>query len=87
LEEERLRLDWVSASEGERFSRIVNEFIEAVKPFGPANWRAKLSDWGMTNRRTVSSDSQRVRNLLSRIGQHKSPSSSHLKPVITMSGS
>jgi coenzyme F420-reducing hydrogenase delta subunit/ferredoxin len=83
LEEERLRLDWVSASEGERFSRIVNEFIEAVKPLGPANWRAKLSDWGMTNRRTVSSDSQRVRNLLSRIGQHKSPSSSHLKPVIT----
>ncbi len=40
LESERLRLDWVSASEGERFSRIATEFTEAVRKLGPAPWRA-----------------------------------------------
>ena len=39
LEPQRLRLDWVSASEGERFSRIVTEFTEAVRALGPAPWR------------------------------------------------
>jgi len=39
LEPERLRLDWVSASEGERFSRIVTEFTDSVKALGPARWR------------------------------------------------
>ena len=38
LEPERLRLDWVSASEGERFARIVTEFTEAVRALGPARW-------------------------------------------------
>lgn len=40
LEPERLRLDWVSASEGERFARIVTEFTEAVRSLGPARWLA-----------------------------------------------
>lgn len=39
LEPERLRLDWVSASEGERFARIVNEFTVAVRELGPCRWR------------------------------------------------
>ncbi len=39
LEPQRLRLDWVSASEGERFSRIVSEFTEAVRALGPVQWR------------------------------------------------
>jgi len=39
LEPERLRLDWVSASEGERFARIVNEFTEAIRSLGPVHWR------------------------------------------------
>jgi F420-non-reducing hydrogenase iron-sulfur subunit len=39
LEPERLRLDWVSASEGERFARIVTEFTEAVRELGPCRWQ------------------------------------------------
>lgn len=39
LEPERLRLDWVSASEGDRFARIVNEFTDAVRNLGPCQWR------------------------------------------------
>ncbi len=45
LEPERLRLDWVSASEGERFARIVDEFTEAVKAIGPCNWRSEAAHW------------------------------------------
>jgi len=43
LEQERLRLDWVSASEGERFSRIANEFVEEVRDLGPIRWRVDRS--------------------------------------------
>lgn len=39
LEPGRLRLDWVSASEGERFARIVTEFTEEVRMLGPSQWR------------------------------------------------
>lgn len=41
LEPERLRLDWVSASEGDRFARIVGEFTDAVRALGPSPWRRK----------------------------------------------
>jgi len=39
IEEERLRLDWVSASEGDRFARIVKEMTEKVKELGPLSIR------------------------------------------------
>ena len=39
LEPERLRLDWVSASEGERFARIATEFTETVRALGPCKWK------------------------------------------------
>ena len=32
----RLRLEWVSASEGEKFSKVVTEFTEQVKKLGPS---------------------------------------------------
>jgi F420-non-reducing hydrogenase iron-sulfur subunit len=35
IEDERIRLDWVSASEGERFATIVNEMTEQVRKLGP----------------------------------------------------
>ncbi len=41
LEPQRLRLDWVSASEGERFSRIVTEFVNTVRVLGPVKWRVE----------------------------------------------
>jgi len=34
LEPERLRLDWVSASEGQRFAQIVTEFTEQIRELG-----------------------------------------------------
>jgi len=46
---ERLRLDWVSASEGNRFAEIVNEFTEKVRNLGPSpiknkNQKAEITD-------------------------------------------
>jgi F420-non-reducing hydrogenase iron-sulfur subunit len=35
IEEGRVRLDWVSASEGDRFAGIVNEMTEQVRQLGP----------------------------------------------------
>lgn len=35
VEPERIRLDWVSASEGARFAKVVGEFTEAVRRLGP----------------------------------------------------
>ena len=35
IEEQRVRLDWVSASEGDRFATIVNEMTEQVRQLGP----------------------------------------------------
>ncbi len=35
IEEGRVRLEWVSASEGDRFANIVNEMTEQVRQLGP----------------------------------------------------
>lgn len=35
IEEERVRLEWVSAAEGERFARIITEMTEQIRKLGP----------------------------------------------------
>ncbi len=35
IEDERIRLDWVSASEGDRFRKVVNEMTEQIRVLGP----------------------------------------------------
>ncbi|MDD1743172.1 MAG: hydrogenase iron-sulfur subunit [Methanomassiliicoccales archaeon] len=35
LESDRLRLDWVSASEGEKFAGVVTDFVKVLKGMGP----------------------------------------------------
>jgi F420-non-reducing hydrogenase iron-sulfur subunit len=35
IEPERLRLEWVSASEGDKFARIANEFTQQIIELGP----------------------------------------------------
>ena len=41
IESERLRLEWVSASEGERYKTVINEFVEQVRKLGPLNLEAR----------------------------------------------
>jgi len=35
IDRRRLRLEWVSASEGERFAEVVNQFTEEIRSLGP----------------------------------------------------
>jgi F420-non-reducing hydrogenase iron-sulfur subunit len=35
IDPRRLRLEWVSASEGDRFALVVNEFTKEIRSFGP----------------------------------------------------
>lgn len=35
IPEERLRLEWISSSEGKRFVEVTNEFIEEIRSLGP----------------------------------------------------
>jgi F420-non-reducing hydrogenase iron-sulfur subunit len=42
IEPQRLRLEWIAASEGERFAQVVNEFTEQVRNLGPMNFKASL---------------------------------------------
>ena len=35
IEDERVRLEWVSASEGDRFAAIVNDMTEQIRRLGP----------------------------------------------------
>jgi len=37
IEPQRLRLEWVSASEGDRFAALVNEITEQIRELGPFN--------------------------------------------------
>jgi F420-non-reducing hydrogenase iron-sulfur subunit len=36
LEDERLRLEWVSAAEGARFASLIDEFTDRVRRLGPS---------------------------------------------------
>ena len=39
LEPERLRLEWISAVEGDKFARVVREMVEGLKKLGPSPLR------------------------------------------------
>ena len=35
IDSRRLRLEWISASEGEKYARVVDEFVQTIKQLGP----------------------------------------------------
>jgi F420-non-reducing hydrogenase iron-sulfur subunit len=39
IDERRVRIDWVSAAEGEKFAKVVNEMAEVIRLLGPLNNR------------------------------------------------
>jgi len=42
IERERVRLEWVSASEGERYARVVRRMTEDIRSLGPLNWKKRV---------------------------------------------
>ncbi len=45
IEEERLRLEWISASEADKLKRVVDEFTETLKKLGPLSLKEKLPEY------------------------------------------
>jgi len=44
IDQRRLRLEWVSASEGGKFAKVVKEMIEEVRKLGPSPLRKELQE-------------------------------------------
>jgi F420-non-reducing hydrogenase iron-sulfur subunit len=43
--EDRLRLEWISAAEGERVKSVINDMVEKIKALGPLGMPGKFEDW------------------------------------------
>lgn len=43
IESGRLRLEWVSAAEGDKWARVVTEFVEEIRQFGPLGWKDQVT--------------------------------------------
>ncbi|MFH0907995.1 MAG: hydrogenase iron-sulfur subunit [bacterium] len=41
IEEERFKLEWISASEGPKFAAVMKEFTEQVRKVGPSPYKAQ----------------------------------------------
>ena len=45
IEEQRVRLEWISAAEGEKVKRVVNEMVGQVQKLGPLGIPEKFEEW------------------------------------------
>ncbi|MBE0540299.1 MAG: hydrogenase iron-sulfur subunit [Verrucomicrobia bacterium] len=45
IEDQRVRMEWISASEGERVKTVINEMVEQVRALGPLNLPGRFADW------------------------------------------
>ncbi len=45
IEPERVRLEWISAAEGEKVKRVINEMTEQIKALGPLGLPRKFAEW------------------------------------------
>jgi F420-non-reducing hydrogenase iron-sulfur subunit len=39
IDEKRMKLDWVSAAEGEKFQKVITDFVEDIQKLGPSPLR------------------------------------------------
>ena len=44
IDEGRIRLEWISAAEGEKFARVVTELTETVRQLGPLDWKGHIEE-------------------------------------------
>jgi F420-non-reducing hydrogenase iron-sulfur subunit len=44
IDEGRLRLEWISAAEGNRFAQVIDEFTEQIRALGPSPLGGAVSD-------------------------------------------
>ena len=53
IEERRVRLEWVSASEGKRFAEVISEFVDVIKEIGPSPMSPKNLSEGETTKERI----------------------------------
>ncbi|MCK5688185.1 hydrogenase iron-sulfur subunit [Myxococcota bacterium] len=44
IEKERVRLEWISAQESEKYARVTREMVDELRGLGELNWSAVLSE-------------------------------------------
>jgi len=42
IDDKRLRLEWISASEGDVYQKVATEFTATVRSLGPLNWKQRI---------------------------------------------
>lgn len=47
IEKERVRLEWISASEGPKFAQVMREMRETIKGLGPLEWETRVQADGV----------------------------------------
>ncbi|MHA2610756.1 MAG: hydrogenase iron-sulfur subunit [bacterium JZ-2024 1] len=45
IEDGRLRLEWISASEGEKVKSVINDMVEKVRALGPLRLHKRFEEW------------------------------------------
>lgn len=45
IEEERVRLEWISAAEGDKVKRVINEMVGQLQELGPLGLPGRVADW------------------------------------------
>ena len=45
VEPERFRLEWISASEGDKVKTVVNDMVKKLRALGPLNLPGRFRDW------------------------------------------
>lgn len=46
-DERRVRLEWISAAEGERVRTVVNEMTDEIRALGPLNLPGRFAEWDL----------------------------------------
>jgi len=45
IDEKRFRLEWISAAEGEKVKRVINEMVDELTALGPLDMPKQFADW------------------------------------------
>jgi F420-non-reducing hydrogenase iron-sulfur subunit len=45
IEGQRVRLEWISAAEGDKVKRVINEMTQQIQAIGPLGFPDKVADW------------------------------------------
>lgn len=53
IEKDRLRLEWISASEGEKVKRVIDEMTEQIRKLGPLQLKEEIAEAVQREKETV----------------------------------